>query len=108
MNIIKVAGHSRSTAVAGAIAGMVREQGKAEIQAIGAGSVNQAIKAVAIARSYLVQDGLDLAVIPHFVLLPFPEGERTALRLYVEVRDTEFAPRVPREDWRERQAEPVR
>ena len=53
MDIIKVSAKSRSTAVAGAIAGVIRENGRAEAQAIGAGAVNQAIKAVAIARGYL-------------------------------------------------------
>jgi len=53
MDIIKVSAKSRSTSVAGAIAGVVRENGRAEVQAIGAGAVNQAIKAVAIAKGYV-------------------------------------------------------
>ena len=64
--LIKVSAQSRSTAVAGAIAGVMREHGYAEIQAIGASAINQAIKAVTIARGYLVQDQMDLAGVPSF------------------------------------------
>jgi len=60
VDVIRVAAQSRSTAVAGAIAGVVREHGRAEIQAIGAGAVNQAVKAAAIARGFLELDGLDI------------------------------------------------
>ena len=67
MEIIKVAARSRSTAVAGAIAGVVRENGRAEVQAIGAGAVNQAVKAAAIARGYLELDGINVICIPSFV-----------------------------------------
>ncbi len=66
MEILKVSARSRSTAVAGAIAGVVRESGRAEVQAIGAGAVNQAVKAVAIARGYLALDGIDVICIPAF------------------------------------------
>ncbi|MFN8483741.1 MAG: stage V sporulation protein S [Anaerolineae bacterium] len=85
-NIIKVSGNSRTTAVAGAIAGVVREQRRAEVQAIGAGAVNQAIKAVAIARSYLSEDGIDAICVPSFADVQIGEQERTALRLVVEPR----------------------
>ena len=60
MEILKVSARSRSTSVAGAIAGVVRESARAEVQAIGAGAVNQAVKAVAIARGYLALDGYDV------------------------------------------------
>lgn len=86
MDIIKVSAKSRSTAVAGAVAGVIREHSKAEVQAIGAGAVNQAIKAVAIARSYLQQDQLDLAVVPTFNEVDIDGETRTAVRLYVESR----------------------
>ena len=86
MDIIKVSARSRSTAVAGAIAGVVRETGRAEAQAIGAGAVNQAIKAVAIARGYLALDGLDVVCIPAFTEVIIDGQERTALKLIVEVR----------------------
>lgn len=95
MDTIKVSAKSRSTAVAGAIAGVIREYRKAEIQAIGAGAVNQAIKAVAIARSYLQQDQLDLAVVPTFAEVDINGEERTAVRFYVESRSLAEAPNVP-------------
>lgn len=86
VNIIKVSVRSRSTAVAGAIAGVVREQNHAEVQAIGAGAVNQAVKAVAIARGYLLEDGIDVVAIPFFIDIAIEGQERTALRLVVEPR----------------------
>ncbi|MEN6478227.1 MAG: stage V sporulation protein S [Anaerolineales bacterium] len=86
MDVLRVSAQSRSTAVAGAIAGVVREKGHAEVQAIGAAAVSQAIKAVAIARTYLAQDGLDVICIPTFVDLDVDGAERTALRLGVEPR----------------------
>ena len=86
MDIIKVAATSRSTAVAGAIAGVMREQGHVDVQAIGAGAVNQAVKAVAIARSYLELDGIDIVCIPSFVEVMIDGQERTAVRLGVEKR----------------------
>lgn len=86
MQVLKVSSRSRSTAVAGAIAGVVREHGRAEVQAIGAGAVNQAVKAVAIARSYLALDGLDVICIPAFADVEIGDQERTAIRLIVEPR----------------------
>jgi len=86
---IKVSAKSRSTAVAGAIAGVIRENKHAEVQAIGAGAVNQAIKAVAIARGYLEQDGLDIYVIPTFAEVDINGEERTAVKLHVESRPRE-------------------
>src|SRR5215510_14749435 len=65
VDIIKVSARSRSTAVAGAIAGVVREHRRAAVQAIGAGAVNQAIKAAAIARGYLADYGFDVICIPY-------------------------------------------
>ena len=84
--LIKVSAQSRSTAVAGAIAGVMREAGHAEMQAIGASAVNQAIKALAIARGYLVQDGFDIAVTPSFNEVNIEGNERTAVRLSVYKR----------------------
>jgi len=86
MEIIKVSAKSRSTAVAGAIAGVVRERGRAEVQAIGAGAVNQAVKAVAIARGYLQLDGIDVICIPEFAEVDIGGQERTAVKLTVEPR----------------------
>jgi len=86
MEILKVSAKSRSTAVAGAIAGVIRESGHAEVQAIGAGAVNQAVKAVAIARGYLAEDGIDIICIPSFTEVNIGDQERTAIKLTVERR----------------------
>jgi stage V sporulation protein S len=87
LNVIKVSSGSRTSAVAGAIAGVVREHGRAEAQAIGAGAVNQAIKAVAIARGYLQEDGIDVICIPEFTSVEIEGKERTAIRLVIEPRE---------------------
>jgi stage V sporulation protein S len=84
MDLVKVAANSRSTSVAGAIAGIVREKGRVDVQAIGAGAVNQAIKAIAIARGYLELDNIDIACIPSFSEVLIDGKERTAMRLAVE------------------------
>ncbi|MBX3014561.1 MAG: stage V sporulation protein S [Caldilineaceae bacterium] len=81
--LIRVSAQSRSTAVAGAIAGVMREQEQAEMQAIGASAVNQAIKAVAIARGYLEQDGIDLVIVPTFTEVDIEGNERTAVRIAI-------------------------
>ncbi len=86
MNIIKVSAASRTSAVAGAIAGVVREHNHAEVQAIGAGAVNQAVKAIAIARVYLQEDGLHIVCLPEFTTVTIEGKERTAIRLVVEPR----------------------
>jgi stage V sporulation protein S len=86
VDMIRVAARSKSTAVAGAIAGVVREHGRAEVQAIGAGAVNQALKAIAIAIGFLALDGLDVVCIPTFADVDIGGQERTALRITVEPR----------------------
>ena len=86
MNILKVSSDSRTSAVAGAIAGVVREHHRAEVQAIGAGAVNQAVKAVAIARGYLQEDGIDIVCLPEFTTVDISGKERTAIRLVIEPR----------------------
>jgi len=86
MDVIKVSAGSRTSAVAGAIAGVVREHRRADVQAIGAGAVNQAVKAVAIARGYLHEDGLDVICIPEFTTVEIEGKERTAIRLVIEPR----------------------
>ncbi len=83
MEVIKVSARSRSTAVAGAIAGVIRDHRYAEVQAIGASAVNQAVKAVAIARGYLQEDGISIATIPVFVEVDIQGLERTAVKLVV-------------------------
>ena len=84
MDLVKVAANSRSTSVAGAIAGIVREGGRVDIQAIGSGAVNQAVKAIAIARGYLERDNIAIACIPSFTEVLIDGKERTAMRLTVE------------------------
>lgn len=84
--VLKVSAKSRPSAVAGAIAGVVRDAGRAEVQAIGAGATNQAVKAVAIARDYLQQSGIDAVCIPAFIDVIIDNEERTAIRLVVETR----------------------
>lgn len=84
--VLKVSAHSRPSAVAGAIAGVIRHHGRAEVQAIGAGATNQAIKAVAIARDYLAPNGIDIVCIPAFIDVTIANEERTAIRLVIESR----------------------
>lgn len=85
-DILKVSSRSRPSAVAGAIAGVVRESGRAEVQAIGAGAANQAIKAVAIARDYLAETGISAVCLPSFIDVVIDDEDRTALRMIVEPR----------------------
>ncbi len=84
--VLKVSARSRPSAVAGAIAGVVREAGRAEVQAIGAGATNQAVKAVAIARDYLSETGIDAICVPAFIDVTIENEDRTAIRLVVEPR----------------------
>jgi len=90
-DLIKVSATSQTTAVAGAIAGIMRERRHVDVQAIGASAVNQAVKAIAIARGYLAEDGMDIICVPLFVQVDVGGLERTAVRFNVEVR----APSVP-------------
>lgn len=84
MDLVKVAANSRSTSVAGAIAGIIRERGRVDVQAIGAGAVNQAVKAIAIARGYLELENIEIACVPSFSEVLIDGRERTAMRLAVE------------------------
>jgi stage V sporulation protein S len=86
VEVLKVSGKSRPSSVAGAIAGVVRNANRVEIQAIGAGATNQAIKAVAIARGYLISSGIDIVCIPAFIDVTIDNEERTAIKLLVERR----------------------
>jgi stage V sporulation protein S len=84
MNLIKVSATSRTAAVAGAIAGVVREHHRAEVQAIGAGAVNQAMKAIILATGYLNLDGIHVHCVPEFADVTIEENVRTAIKLVVE------------------------
>lgn len=86
MEILKVSAKSNPNSVAGALAGVLRERGAAEIQAIGAGALNQAVKAVAIARGFVAPSGVDLICIPAFTDIQIDGEERTAIKLIVEPR----------------------
>jgi stage V sporulation protein S len=86
MEVLKVSAQSQPKAVAGALAATLRERASAEIQAIGAGAVNQAIKAIAITRGFVAPNGIDLVVIPAFSEVEIDGEERTAIKFIVEPR----------------------
>lgn len=86
MEVLKVSSTSNPKSVAGALAAVIRENQKAEIQAIGAGAVNQSIKAIAISRGYVAPNGMDLIMIPAFTEIEIDGEERTAIRFIVEPR----------------------
>ena len=86
MEILKVSAKSNPNSVAGALAGVLREKGGAESQAIGAGALNQAVKSVAIARGFVAPSGVDLVCIPAFTNIDIDGEERTAMKLIVEPR----------------------
>ena len=85
-DLIKVSGTSRTSAVAGAIAGIIREYKHAEVQAIGAGAVNQAVKALVLATRYLKEDGISVAFIPEFADVTIEDKVRTAVKLLIDPR----------------------
>ena len=86
VEVLKVSGKSNPHSVAGALAGVLREKGGAEIQAIGAGALNQAVKAVAIARGFVAPGGIDLVCVPAFTDIFIEGEERTAIKLIIEPR----------------------
>jgi len=86
MDVIKVRAVSRTAAVAGAIAGIFRDNKHAEVQAIGAGAVNQAVKAMVLARSFLAQDGIEVVFTPEFVNVEIEGKVRTAIKFVVDFK----------------------
>lgn len=86
MEILKISTKSSPNSVAGAISGIIREHGCVEMQAIGAGATNQAIKSVAIARGYLAPSGIDIICIPSFSNITIDNENRTAIKLVLEIR----------------------
>ncbi len=86
MGIIKVKAISRTAAVAGAIAGIFREQKHAEVQAIGAGAVNQAVKAMILAKNFLSQDGIEVVFTPEFVNVEIDRKIRTAIKFVIDIK----------------------
>ncbi len=84
MFVLKVSSKSNASSVAGALAGVIRENNEAELQAVGAGALNQAIKAIAIARGFLSPSSINIVVIPEFIDIMIEGNERTAIRLIVK------------------------
>lgn len=86
MDILKISTKSNPNSVAGAIAGLIKERGKAEMQVIGAGAINQAVKAIAIARGFVAPSGIDLICIPAFTEVKIDDEDRTGIKLLIESR----------------------
>ncbi len=86
MDILRVAASSNPKSVAGALAGVIREEGSAEMQAVGAGAINQAVKAIAISRGYIAPSGVNLVCVPGFVDIEIDGEEKTAIKFIVEPR----------------------
>lgn len=84
MELLKISAKSSPNSVAGAIAGLIKEQGKAEMQAVGAGAINQAVKAVAIARGFVAPTGVELVCSPAFTDIKINNEDKTAIRFLVE------------------------
>lgn len=92
MDMIKVSANSRTSAVAGAIAGVIREHHRAEVQAIGAGAVNQAVKALVLATGYLRNDGIYVSCVPEFADVTIDDKVRTAIKMVIEPSaDSDFS-----------------
>ncbi len=86
MEVLKVSSRSAPNSVAGAVASVVKENGAVEVQAVGAGAINQAVKAIAVARGYLAPVGIDLVCIPTFANITIDGEDRTAIKLICEAR----------------------
>ena len=86
MEILKVSSKSNPNSVAGALANVFREKGSVEIQAVGAGAINQAVKAIAIARGFVAPSGEDIVCVPAFTDIEIDGEERTAIKLIVQPR----------------------
>ena len=86
MEVLKVSSKSNPNACAGALAGVLRQDGAVEVQVVGAGALNQAIKAVAIARGFVAPSGVDLVCVPTFADIEIDGESRTAIRLLLEDR----------------------
>ncbi len=86
MEVLKVSAQSKPKSVAGALAAVLRENGVAELQAVGAGAVNQAVKAIAITRGFVAPNGIDLITVPAFAEIEIDGEERTAIKFIVEPR----------------------
>ena len=87
MDILKISAKYRTNSVAGAIAGRVKENGRAEMQAIGAGAINQAVKAVAIARGFVAPTGVELVCSPAFTEVTIDNEDKTGIKFVVEPKN---------------------
>lgn len=86
MDVLKVSANSQPKLVAGALAAVIRDNNVAEIQAVGAGAVNQAVKAIAITRGFVAPNGIDLVAIPAFAEVTIDGEERTAIKFFIQPR----------------------
>lgn len=86
MEILKVSSTSNPAKVAGALANLLKVNSKMTLQAVGAGAINQAVKAIAIARGFLAPGGIDLICIPAFVDIEIEAEKRTAIKFLIETR----------------------
>ena len=86
MEVLKVSATSQPKSVAGALAAVLRDNNYAEIQAVGAGAVNQAVKAIAITRGFVAPNGIDLVAVPAFAEVTIDGEERTAIKFYIQPR----------------------
>lgn len=83
MEVLKISSNSKPKSVAGAIAAVLRNNGSVEVQAIGAGAVNQAVKSMAIARNYVAGNGIELVCIPAFTKIIVGDDEKTAIKFHI-------------------------
>ena len=86
MEVLKVSTKSNPNSVAGALAAIIKEKNIVEIQAVGAGAINQAVKAIAIARGFVEPSGRDIVCVPAFTDIEIDGEERTAIKLIVQPR----------------------
>jgi len=86
MEVLKVSANSQPKSVAGALAAVLRDNNYAEIQAVGAGAVNQAVKAIAITRGFVAPNGIDLVTVPAFAEVNIDGEERTAIKFFIQPR----------------------
>lgn len=86
MEVLRIAAGSSPKSIAGALTAILKEEGFVELQAVGAGAVNQAVKAIAIARGYIAPNGINIVMIPAFVEIDIDGEERTAIKFIVEPR----------------------
>jgi stage V sporulation protein S len=94
MELIKVSAKSRTSAVAGAIAGVVRDNNRAEVQVIGASAVNQAVKAIILATGFLKEDGIEVYFLPEFTEVTIGDAIRTAIKFNIECNNRSNLPVV--------------